>query len=230
MARKITWFQAAEILGSTDRHVRRIRERYEFGYDGVFDRRRGKPSPKRVPLATVEAVLGLYRERYFDLNVRHFHGKLKTESFKMKCTAAPFLGSNIGDSLGEVPAVVVKVLSVVLALAIGLVLGFRQDYGTVLSRAFAVRLGIFDANLQNVRVVGYHVAFGDGEAAIPSFHLDAVIGNAKTDGKAKSLCQPIGRCAGVGVDEYRNHDAWRNGSVGSHWETLSLTASGRAAD
>jgi hypothetical protein len=34
----------------------------EFGYDGLFDRRRGKPSPKRVPLATVEKVLGLYRE------------------------------------------------------------------------------------------------------------------------------------------------------------------------
>src|SRR5215831_20588113 len=80
MARKITWFQAAEILGFSDRHVRRIRERYqEFGYDGLFDRRRGKPSPKRVPLATVETVLGLYREKYFDLNVRHFHEKLKGE-------------------------------------------------------------------------------------------------------------------------------------------------------
>src|SRR5215471_15179359 len=77
MARKITWFQAAEILGFTDRHVRRIRERYEeFGYDGLFDRRLGQPSPKRVPMATVEKVLGLYREKYFDLNVRHFHEKL----------------------------------------------------------------------------------------------------------------------------------------------------------
>src|SRR5215469_3232598 len=77
MARKITWFQAAEILGFTDRHVRRIRERYEeFGYDGLFDRRRGQPSPKRVPLTTVEKVLGLYRDTYFDLNVRHFHEKL----------------------------------------------------------------------------------------------------------------------------------------------------------
>src|SRR5262245_42019688 len=78
MARKITWFQAAEILGFSDRHVRRIRERYqEFGYDGLFDRRRGKPFLKRVFLATVETVLGLYREKYFDLNVRHFHEKLK---------------------------------------------------------------------------------------------------------------------------------------------------------
>jgi Helix-turn-helix domain len=64
-ARKITWWQAAEIVGITDRHMRRIRERYEeFGYDGLFDRRRGKPSPKRVPVATVEKVLGLYREQY----------------------------------------------------------------------------------------------------------------------------------------------------------------------
>ena len=46
MARKISWFQAAEILGFSDRHLRRIRERYEeFGYDGLFDRRLGKPSP-----------------------------------------------------------------------------------------------------------------------------------------------------------------------------------------
>jgi hypothetical protein len=42
----------------------------------LFDRRRGQPSPKRVPLATVEQVLGLYRDRYFDLNVQHFHEKL----------------------------------------------------------------------------------------------------------------------------------------------------------
>jgi transposase len=77
MAKKITWYQAAEIIGISDRHMRRWRERYaEFGYDGLFDRRRGRPSPKRVPLAQVEQVLGLYRERYPDLNVRHFHEKL----------------------------------------------------------------------------------------------------------------------------------------------------------
>ena len=80
MARKITWFQAAEIVGFSDRHLRRLRERYqELGEDGLFDRRRGKPSPQRVPWATVEAVLGLYREKYFALNVRHFHEKLKGE-------------------------------------------------------------------------------------------------------------------------------------------------------
>ena len=80
MARKITWWQAAEILGFSDRHLRRIRERYEeFGYESTFDKRRGQPSPKRVPMATVEKVLALYRDKYFDLNVRHFHEKLREQ-------------------------------------------------------------------------------------------------------------------------------------------------------
>jgi transposase len=80
MAKKITWWQAAEIIGISDRHMRRWRERYEeFGYDGLFDRRRGKPSPKRVPMPTVEQVLQLYREKYFDFNIQHFHEKLQSE-------------------------------------------------------------------------------------------------------------------------------------------------------
>jgi transposase len=80
MAKKITWWQAAEILGISDRHMRRWRERYvEEGYNGLLDRRRGKPSSRRVPVATVEKVFALYREKYFDLNVQHFHEKLQAE-------------------------------------------------------------------------------------------------------------------------------------------------------
>src|ERR1700693_2109673 len=80
LAKKITWWQAAEFIGISDRQMRRWHERYEeFGFRGLFDRRRAKPSPKKVPLAVVEKVLGLYREKYFDLNVRHFHEKLQEE-------------------------------------------------------------------------------------------------------------------------------------------------------
>jgi transposase len=78
MAKEITWWQAAEIIGISDRSMRRWRQRYEeHGYDGLFDRRRGKPSPKRVPLKRAEQVLQLYREKYADFNVRHFHEKLE---------------------------------------------------------------------------------------------------------------------------------------------------------
>jgi transposase len=80
VGKRITWWQAAEIIGVTDRTMRRWKERYEEqGYDGLFDRRKGQPSPKRVALATVEEVLGLYQEKYFDFNVRHFHEKPREE-------------------------------------------------------------------------------------------------------------------------------------------------------
>src|ERR1700681_4330661 len=80
MAKRISWADASEIIGVTERTMRRWRERLQAGgYAGLADRRKGKPSEKRVPLATVEQVLGLYQKTYYDLNVRHFHEKLKEE-------------------------------------------------------------------------------------------------------------------------------------------------------
>ena len=80
MAKKITWLEAAEIIGVCDRTMRRMRERYEeFGYDGLFDQRRRKRTTLRVPMETAERVLALYRDTYFDLSVRHFHEKLREE-------------------------------------------------------------------------------------------------------------------------------------------------------
>ncbi len=88
MAKKITWWAAAEILGVTDRTMRRWREKMEKdGYAGLADRRKGKPSAQRIPLATVEEVLELYKARYFDLNIRHFHEKLgETHSIQLSYT------------------------------------------------------------------------------------------------------------------------------------------------
>lgn len=80
ISKEITWIEAAEILRRSPRQIRRMRERYERqGYDGLFDRRTRRPSPRRVPLHQVESVLRLYRERYFDFNVTHFHEKLTVE-------------------------------------------------------------------------------------------------------------------------------------------------------
>jgi transposase len=80
MAKKITWWDAAEIIGVSDRTMRRWRERLETeGYSGLGDGRKGKPSLRRVPLAVGEEVLRLYQETYYDLNIKHFHEKLQTE-------------------------------------------------------------------------------------------------------------------------------------------------------
>ena len=80
MAKKIRWWEAAEILGVSDRTMRRWRERLqEHGYSGLADRRKGKPSEKRAPREVAEKVLELYQTTYYDLNIRHFHEKLREE-------------------------------------------------------------------------------------------------------------------------------------------------------
>jgi transposase len=80
MAKKITWWDAAEIIGVTDRTMRRWRERLEVeGYSGLGDGRKGQPSLRRIPLAVAEEVLRLYKETYYDLNIKHFHEKLQSE-------------------------------------------------------------------------------------------------------------------------------------------------------
>jgi transposase len=80
MAGKLTWMAAAEIIGVTDRTMRRWRERWQTdGYSGLWDYRKRRPSPKRVPVDKLEQVLRLYREKYFDFNVQHFHEKLGDE-------------------------------------------------------------------------------------------------------------------------------------------------------
>ncbi len=77
-AGKLKWWEAAEIMGVTDRTMRRWRDRLnEHGYSGLWDYRKRSPSPKRVPMKTVEQVLQLYGEKYFDFNVQHFHEKLR---------------------------------------------------------------------------------------------------------------------------------------------------------
>ena len=77
---KILWMEAAEILGITDRQMRRWKTRYEkYGYDGLYDRRKKMPSPRRMRLDKAEKVLRLYREKYFDFNISHFYDKLRKD-------------------------------------------------------------------------------------------------------------------------------------------------------
>lgn len=74
------WIQVAEVLGVSARTVRRLRWRYEhYGFDGLFDHRHQRPSPRCVPLAEVQRVLRLYAQRYAGFNVRHFHQIVRRE-------------------------------------------------------------------------------------------------------------------------------------------------------
>src|SRR5687767_6116939 len=73
---RITWLNAADILGITPRHMRRIKQTFEeHGWGGLRDRRAGTPRRKRIPPATIEKLCRLRREKYADFSVKHFHEK-----------------------------------------------------------------------------------------------------------------------------------------------------------
>jgi transposase len=76
---KITQAEAAEMLGVSERTFRRWTERFEEeGEAGLSDRRLGRPSSKRAPAEEIERMLGLYKDKYSDFTVKHFHEQLQT--------------------------------------------------------------------------------------------------------------------------------------------------------
>jgi hypothetical protein len=74
MAGKMKWLEAAEVLGIRPRTMRRWKWKMEHhGVAGLMDQRCRVPSPRKVPGTEIERILSLYRERYAEFNVRHFH-------------------------------------------------------------------------------------------------------------------------------------------------------------
>jgi hypothetical protein len=75
--RRLTAEEAGELLGMSGRNFRRLAVRYEEdGIEGLRDRRIGKISPRRAPARELERMHDLYRKRYDDFTVKHFHEQL----------------------------------------------------------------------------------------------------------------------------------------------------------
>jgi hypothetical protein len=97
---QLTWIQAAEILGRSPRSIRRLRWLLQHrGYDGLFDRRRRTPSPKRAPVAEVQRLLALYRDLYQGFNVRHFHQLARRP--RLPSSSSPRVGRRDQSPIGE---------------------------------------------------------------------------------------------------------------------------------
>jgi transposase len=80
--------EAAEMLGMCERSFRRWRDRLrEEGEAGLADRRLDKPSGRRASGEEIARMLGLYRDRYGDFTVKHFHEQLvKRHGYKLGYT------------------------------------------------------------------------------------------------------------------------------------------------
>lgn len=76
-AAELSQLEAAELLGMSERTLRRWARRFEDeGEDGLIDRRLGRRSGRAVPDADREAIERLYRERYSGFTAKHFHEHL----------------------------------------------------------------------------------------------------------------------------------------------------------
>jgi transposase len=79
-AGRLNCVEAAELLGLSERHFRRLRDRYEAeGAEGLIDRRRGRASGRRIATDRIEWVVEQYRTRYFDFTAKHFHEAVQAE-------------------------------------------------------------------------------------------------------------------------------------------------------
>ncbi|MGY4288478.1 transposase [Bradyrhizobium sp. LM2.7] len=77
-AKELTQAAASELLGINVRTFQRWAERFEAeGDDGLVDLRMGRRSPRRAPEEELERMLGLFRDKYADFTVKHFHEQLQ---------------------------------------------------------------------------------------------------------------------------------------------------------
>jgi transposase len=75
---RLSYAEAAETLGMSERTFRRLRGRYEVeGEAGLLDRRLGKVSPLRIGAAEVDRIVSLYGDRYAGWTVKHFHERAR---------------------------------------------------------------------------------------------------------------------------------------------------------
>jgi transposase len=84
---RLSCLEAGEFLGMSERHFRRLRDRYEAeGAEGIIDRRRGRVSGRRAAVDQVEWVIEQFVTRYYDFTVKHFHEELRKSGFALSYT------------------------------------------------------------------------------------------------------------------------------------------------
>lgn len=77
-AKQLSCIEAAEWLGISERHFRRLRDGYEEGgAAAIVDRRRGRPASNKASDDAVDFVSEQYRTRYFDFTPKHFYEALR---------------------------------------------------------------------------------------------------------------------------------------------------------
>lgn len=81
--KRLSCVEAAELLGLSERHFRRLRDAYlDGGAEAVIDKRRGRAASNKASEKVIDWVVEQYRTKYFDFTAKHFHEALKREGLR----------------------------------------------------------------------------------------------------------------------------------------------------
>ena len=137
--------------------------------------------------------------------------------------AAPLLGGDVGERLGERPLVPGEILGRVLSLAVFEVSRLLEDARAVRPGPFAVGVHVIHADSHRVRHLtragraAVAADVGDDHRAVAESELRAmVLADADALGEPECLGQPGDGLAYVRIDENGNDLARRDGAVGLH--------------
>ncbi len=81
---RLNCVETGEVLGISERHFRRSRNRHDTESAAyLVDWRLGRSSSRQAPVDRIEWVLEEYRSRYGDFTVKHFHAQpVRRHSFE----------------------------------------------------------------------------------------------------------------------------------------------------
>jgi hypothetical protein len=96
--RRLSAEEAGELLGVSGRQFRRLCVRFDDeGAARLRDRRLGAASPRRADTAEIDRMCELYRERFRDFTVKHFHETLARDHNDKLCyTVTPLALQSAG--------------------------------------------------------------------------------------------------------------------------------------
>ena len=102
-AGRLRCVEEGEFLDLSERHFRRLRDAYEErGEEGVIDRQRGRVSGPLAGKTEIAWAMDMFRTRYFDFRIKHFHEQIHDHDKPMAC-GKPFRRSYAWPAISASP-------------------------------------------------------------------------------------------------------------------------------
>lgn len=141
------------------------------------------------------------------------------EALQIFGLTAPGNRIDVGDGLGELPAVTGEVGGGVLAFAVWIVSGRAMNDRTMSKRAGVVRVDVLHSDhraIGGARDRAWSEFCDHQRTAIADIHLNTMVRDPETDTKTECRDKPIHSRRRVRIGEFRNDRSAWDGTVDTH--------------